>query len=224
MSPNDFLPPRGRPGAILAFEVEGDLAPSDFYEAATEPGVKVNAPALQTPRAVHQRVALLMANGFSDAEIALDVGRTIERIRQYRVDPTMQALINHYALQKADLDIEAQGRLAREALDVTEIAVREIRTRLEDDEKRAQIPVGELRQIAKDFGDRTVLPPKQAQTSAPVATSITFNIAGRGLLTPSAPTIDHQPAEDASADETNQRAIGSAVGGETKVDPQSSEA
>jgi hypothetical protein len=72
--------------------------------------------------------------------------------------------------------IEDSARLRDKLVDAGEMAVDELRDRLEDDAKRAAMSTDNVRKIAEFAMDRTVAPPKAApqQTGAPANITINF--------------------------------------------------
>lgn len=183
MKPRDLLPARGRPpgGGTLILELVRPLTPEDILQAASRPAVKSGPPPLKTLKSVHQQAARLIAAGHSDTEVAIAVNRTPQRIRDLKVDPAFSNLVRIYQEELDAKLADANERGATLMAEVFEIAATEIRDRLEDDTKRARVPLSELRQIAVMAADRSVAPPKAAQPPQATPTQITFNIAGRGL-------------------------------------------
>lgn len=180
--PGDFLPARGAVrGLPLTFEVEGELTAADIVSLAVEGARPVAPPMLQQIRAVHHAAARLCAQGRSDVEVALIVGRTAQRIRDLRLDPAFKHLVSVYAASVEDKAFEDSERLRGMLVDVAETAVIEIRDRVEDPARRSTIPIGELRQIATMGLDRTVAPPKTAVPSSLPPQQITFNIGTKDL-------------------------------------------
>lgn len=170
----DLLPTRGAIAEPLLMEVTRELTVDDLRVIGEAP--KVNVPILQKLRATHHRQALLLAQGKSLGEIAAIVGCTTQRLVQLQVDPTFAELIAYYRDQHMAAAMEDGVRLQAKIVDVGEMAVDELQARLEDTQKRSNMPVGEIRKIAEFAMDRTVAPPKAApnQTQPPATVTINF--------------------------------------------------
>ena len=120
--------------------------------------------------------------------------------------PAFTDLVSYYHDQVVVLEVEDAQRIQGKLTDIAEMAVDEILERVEDDNKRKMLPMGELRKLTELGADRTVAPPKTA-TDTPIAppTTITFNIGNRPL-TPQLPkpiepqTIDITPAKSDPTD------------------------
>jgi hypothetical protein len=185
MPPRDLIPVRGRtPKGPVMFEVVRALGPGDIVALATgtiDERNRITPPPLQQIRAVHQRAALLIAQGKNAVEVASLVGRTPQRIRDLMQDPTFTELVASYQAQEIEIVTEEIERARQVALEVHELAMCEIRERLDDPERIKQLPMSELRQVATMAGDRTVLPPKTAAPPSQTPPQITFNFSGRGL-------------------------------------------
>lgn len=184
-SPADFLPARGKAkGLPLIFEIVRELTAEDIYSLSILSNEERTAPAppLQKITATHHRIARLMAEGRSDVDIAAIVGRTPQHIRNLKVDPSLRDLVHIYENQITAADLEDGARIRHELVEVSELAVLEIRDRLENSPKG--IATSELRQLAQLGLDRTVAPPKSAAPIQQAPVNVTFNIAGRGLTPP----------------------------------------
>lgn len=185
MPPRDLIPVRGRPpkGPVM-FEVVRSLTPGDIVALATgtlDERNRITPPPLQQIRAVHQRAALLIAQGKTAVEVATLVGRTPQRIRDLMQDPAFTELVASYQLQETEIVTEEMERARQVAVEVHELAMCEIRDRLEDPDQLEKLPMSELRQVAAMAGDRTILPPKTAAPPSQTPPNITFNFSGRGL-------------------------------------------
>ena len=176
-----MLPSRGRPGLTLLMSVKRELTPLDLVRLSTEATPRTAAPVIQRLRASHHAAARHLANGKSVRETAALVGRTPQRIGDLTRDPAFQELQAYYEDQRTEVDIDRAAVIQADLVDVAELAVHEIQERLEDPAKLAQIPIGELRQVAAMGLDRTVAPPKQAVTVSSPPTHITFNMGTRDL-------------------------------------------
>ena len=180
--PGDFLPSRGTVrGLPLILEVERELTASDLLSLAYDGAVRVAPPALQQIRAVHHAAARYCAQGLSNEDVGLRVGRTAQRIGDLRLDPAFKNLVATYAASVEDKALEDGERLRGKLVDAAEAAIDEIAARMENPAQLSRIPVGELRQIATMGLDRTVAPPKTAVPASSVPANITFNIGTKDL-------------------------------------------
>lgn len=182
------LPQRGRPSAPLLLEVTRDLVPSDLARLADAP--KVGVPVLQKLRAIHHRQAQLLASGRTPTEVAAIVGVTVQRLVQLQNDPAFTQLVAYYQDQVMVAALEDGARLRDKIVDVGEMAIDELRERLEDEQRRKGIHIGEIRKIAEFASDRTVAPPKTAVPTATAPQTITINFGTK--LKPK-PVIDGDP-------------------------------
>lgn len=175
--------PAGRQGVQLLMTHERDLTQGDLLLLATQPKKErhVPAPTLQVIRATHHRAARLIARGLSYVEVAREVGRTSQRISDLMKDPTFQELVRYYQTQIEEAEVEEGVEFSGIVKDVARLALEEIQERLDDPTKRAQIPIGELRQLMGDALSRTVLPQKTATPVQTVPVAITFNMGNRDL-------------------------------------------
>jgi hypothetical protein len=198
MARPDLIPSRGAIGEPLLMEVERELTQQDLLRLGEAP--KVSVPILKQLRATHHRQAQLLAAGHSVGEVAVIVGCTTQRLVQLQVDPTFVELVAFYKDQVLSAMIEDTARLKDKIVDVGEMAVDELRDRLENDERRSKMPVGEVRKIAEFAMDRTVAPPKAApaQTAAPTSVTINFGtpLANRPAVEDGGKTIDPEGREE----------------------------
>ena len=158
MAKPDLIPARGAVAEPLLLEVTRSLTAGDMARLSEAP--KVSVPILQRLRATHHRQAQLLASGKKVNEVAMIVGCTVQRLVQLQVDPTFSELVSYYQDQLMTAAMEDSTRLQAKIVDVGEMAVDELKDRLEDDDRRAKMPVGEIRKIAEFAMDRTVAPPK----------------------------------------------------------------
>jgi hypothetical protein len=170
---DSLVPRRGAVAQPLLLEVVRDLTVGDLPRLSETS--KVSVPTVQRLRAVHHRQAQLLAQGRSVKEVAAIVGCSPQRIVQLQVDPAFSQLIHYYQDQIMVMSLEDGARLRDKIVDVGELAVDELRDRLEDDTKRKSIHIGEIRKIAEFAMDRTVAPPKNALPSATAPAAITIN-------------------------------------------------
>lgn len=170
---------QGKIALPLSLSVERELTAEDLFRLATEPVERSSPPSLQKLKTIHHIAARLLATGKSCSEVAMVVNRTPQRIRDLQSDPAFAELVEYYSNQLADSVMDDAARLQSKLIIAGEMAVDEIVDRLGDDAQLAQIGIGELRQLAATTLDRTVAPPKQAQTAIQPPQQITFNIGGQ---------------------------------------------
>jgi len=185
MSTSDLIPPRGPTMAPLVLEIVRDLCPMDLEQLvmknADGQDHRVGPPPLQKIRAIHHRQALLIAQGKTIKDAAVIVGSTPQRITQLLNDPAFKDLVQYYQDQILTREFEDTVRIHHKTNDLGEMAIDELRERLEDDERRKTIPTQEIRKIAFDALDRTSLPPKSTTNTQLTPTTITLNFGGRGI-------------------------------------------
>lgn len=173
MAKADIIPSRGAVVEPLLLEVTRELTPDDLARLVNAP--KVGVPILQKLRATHHRQASLLAEGKAVHEVAIIVGCTPQRITQLLQDPTFIELLTYYKDQISAGMITDAARLKDKIVDLGEMAVDEMVERLEDDQRRKNMPIGEIRKIAEFAMDRTVAPPVATNNTPAVPTTITFN-------------------------------------------------
>jgi hypothetical protein len=181
----ELIPSRGAVAEPLTLEVTRELTASDLLRLSEAP--KVGVPLLQKLRATHHRMAQLQASGKTMGQIAAIVGCTTARLTQLQGDPTYTELVAYYNDQIMTAMIEDSARLRDKIVDAGEMAVDELRDRLEDDAKRTRMSTSDVRQIAEFAMDRTVAPPKAAPMQSVVPGNITINF-GTPIKQP--PTLD----------------------------------
>jgi hypothetical protein len=169
----DLIPSRGAVAEPLILEVTRELTAEDIARMGDAP--KVSVPVLQRLRATHHRQAGLLAEGKSVKEVAAIIGCTTQRIVQLQVDPTFADLVAYYHDQMMVNLLSDAARLKAKIIDVGEMAVDELVDRMEDDAKRQNMPVGEIRKIAEFAMDRTVAPPQSAPSAQIIPAVITMN-------------------------------------------------
>lgn len=183
-----MLPKRGRPGIPIFMQVERDLTPEDLrlleigVDDDGNPLPKKAPPMLQRLKASHHTAARLLAAGLSVKEVATKVGRTPQRIGDMqRTDPAFQDLIAYYESMIEETDLEEiremQGMFRGIGLD----ALDEVRERLDDPKRRAEIPMSELRMLATAAADRTDAPVKVAQPVQTTPQKITIRLGPRDI-------------------------------------------
>jgi hypothetical protein len=188
MAKGDLIPSRGAVAEPLLMEVSRELKPDDLLRLADAP--KVNVPVLQKLRATHHRQAQLLAQGKTVGEVAMIVGCTPQRLTQLQSDPTFSDLVTYYQDQIMVLALEDGARMRDKIVDVGEMAVDELRERLENDAKRQAMPVGEIRKIAEFAMDRTVAPPKAAPQTQTAPTQVTISFGTPIRAPDDAPMIE----------------------------------
>lgn len=169
----DLIPSRGAVAEPLTLEVTRDITREDLLRLSEAP--KSGVPVLQRLRATHHRQAQLLAAGKNVSEVAAIVGCTVARLVQLQNDPTFVELVTYYHDQQMVIMLEDGARMRDKIVDVGEMAVDELRERLEDAGKRSAMRTGDLRQIAEFAMDRTVAPPKAAPQQATTPSAITIN-------------------------------------------------
>lgn len=197
----DLIPSRGAIAEPLLLEVERELTREDLSRLGQAP--KVSVPILQKLRATHHRQAQLLAQGRTPTEVAAIVGCTVQRLVQLQVDPTFTELVSYYQDQIMSAMIEDAARLKDKLVDLGEMAVDELRDRMENNDKRQQMQTGNVLRIAEFAMDRTVAPPKTAPPVITPPTAITINF-GTSLR----PPADGIEADDKTIEGKAEKDIG----------------
>lgn len=176
------LPRRGRPGLVLNMIVERELTPLDLIDLQIRDDFpKIGTAPIQRLKSSHHAVARHLASGRTVQETALLTGYTPQRVSDLGLDPAFQDLLAYYEIQVDEIGIDDAQRFQLKLKDVGEAALDLIDDRVNDPVKSATIPIGELRQIVTMAADRTVAPPKQAQTATVIPAKITFNMGPREI-------------------------------------------
>jgi hypothetical protein len=184
-----LIPRRGLSAQNITLTLLGELTQADLARLPLKP--KTSPPTLQKARAIHHKQAQLIAQGFSLAEIAAQVGSTESRLSLLKSDPTFAQLIAFYANQQDIINYEAHARVQETLVDVLELSTNEIQERLSDETVRKKIPIRELRQLAEFAGDRSIAPPKATQQgSISPPQKITLNFGFETKLKPEPQIID----------------------------------
>lgn len=170
---SSLLPKRGA-FKSLAFDLVRELTPDDIMRVGTG-GTLAHKP-LQSIRAIHHRLAQLLAAGHKHQLVAQMTGSSTARISKLIADPTFQELMSFYQDQMGTKEIDDGIRIQEKLKTVAETALDELTHRLEDEDLRAAMPAGELRQIVQLGADRTVAPPKASVQLTQNPTNITLNI------------------------------------------------
>ena len=170
----------GRIANPITMTVVRELTSDDIFRLVSEPITVSAPPLLQKLTSSHHAMARLVASGKSATQIAILCNKTPQRVRDLTKDPAFKELVAVYQEQISAAEITDEVRLREKARNIAEMALDEISERMEDDDKRAKIPFAELRQVAGDTLDRTVLPKKTAVSASIPPQNITFNIAGNG--------------------------------------------
>jgi hypothetical protein len=173
MPRGDIIPTRGAIAEPLVLEVTREITGDDLRRMGEAPAVGV--PMVQKLRAVHHRQAQLLASGKTHGQVAAIVGCTVQRLVQLQQDAAFKDLVEYYKDQIMVLALEDGARLRDKIIDVGEMAVDELRERLENDEVRKRMRTGDVRQIAEFAMDRTVAPPKAAPNAASPPAAVTIN-------------------------------------------------
>ena len=196
MPPRELIPSRGAIAEPLLLEVTRELTANDLQRLGEAP--KASVPILQKLRATHHRQAQLLAEGKTPTQVAAIVGCTVQRLVQLQVDPAFRELVSYYQDQVMVSHLEDSARLRDKIVDAGEMAIDELRSRLEDPGKVKSMRTGDLRQIAEFAMDRTVAPPKAAPsaTQAPASVTINFGTALRDVAVEPPKTIEGKVSED----------------------------
>lgn len=184
------MPKIPRHGAVstLSLEIIRELSTEDLVELADKPPTSVGM--VQALKESHHRQAQLIARGiYTDVTVARFCGVTPQRIYQLKKDPAFAVLVEHYRSQATEASIEASERVQSKLVVAGEAALDEINSRLEDEEKLKELPVGELRKIVEMAADRTVAPPKNSVPITNIPANITLNF-GSELKKPEPKTIE----------------------------------
>ena len=168
-----ILPKRGAFHS-LSFSVLREIEPDDLLRIAK--GSTLAHRPIQQIRAIHHRIAQLMAQGFSLNEVSVMSGSSLDRINKLKADPTFNDLLTYYQDQIGTIAIEDGQRIQDKLKVAAETALDEINDRLMDEEKRTAIPISELRKITEMGADRTVAPPKASLQLTTPPQQITLNI------------------------------------------------
>jgi len=179
-----MLPARGRPGLALLMSITRSLTAEDLVSLSLTDPVRTGPPTIQRIRASHVAAARHLASGKTIKETAFLVGRTPQRISDLTRDPTFQELTTYYRDQITEIDLNEAEQFQTALKDIATLATDEITDRLEDPQKRAEIPTAELRQLAQFGLDRTVAPPKTAVPAQSPPPQITFNMGARDIRPP----------------------------------------
>jgi hypothetical protein len=189
---SSLLPKRGA-FKSLSFELVRELTPDDILRVGT--GSLLSHKPLQSIRAIHHRMAQLLAQGYKAMEVAKLCSSSTSRISKLQADPAFQELLSYYNDQMTTAQIEDGERIHEKLKSAAETALDELNHRLEDEELRTAMPVGELRKIVEMGGDRTVSPPKASVQITTNPTQITLNIGAPRFAEsnkkPQEKTIEH---------------------------------
>lgn len=173
--------------------IERELTASDIFGLAIMNDQPLTAPpAIQRLREIHQRAARLVASGKPMTEVAIEVGRSPQRIMDLCRDPAFKELVEYYKSQIEEVDISGAALAYRDYADINDLARGEILGRLEDPTKIKDIPVDELRRLMTDTGDRTHSPPKTTTPTIIPPVKITFNMGNRDIRPKSDLVIEHE--------------------------------
>jgi hypothetical protein len=157
---------------VLSLEVERELTEADILDLRNLPDI--SSP-LKTISARHRHTAMLVAEGKSNNHIAEALNFTPARVGQLRQDPAFKELVHYYYDQIHEEALSDEKRIYGKVLLNTELALDHMTDRLEDPALSRRITTAELRQIADTRLDRTVAPPKVAQSQLNPPQDITLN-------------------------------------------------
>lgn len=187
-----MLPKSGRPPVVFIMEIERELTSEDIFRLATMNDQPITAPPMiQRLREIHHRAARGVASGKTMTQVAIDVGRSAQRIQDLCRDPAFKELVAYYQTQIEEVDLAGAALAYRDYADINDLARGELLARLEDPMKMKDIPVDELRRLMTDTGDRTHTPPKTAIQTPNLPTRITFNMGNRDIR-PKEIVIEHE--------------------------------
>lgn len=134
-------------------------------EPLTEDEVRGVKPRVQALRHYHHTVAKLIARGLKDSEVARLVDRSPPTIRNFRLSPANQELIESYVGDQ-DEAITSLIDYRREKLTRLEIMALDIlEERMEDEESRKAISSATLLAIAANSQDRTGIAKQQVSVN-----------------------------------------------------------
>ena len=168
---------------IPSMEVVRELNEGDITALAEAPPAPTTAPLSQI-RAIHHAQARLLAAGKTPAQVAVMLGTSPQRVRLLMDDPAFVELVNYYHDQAMVEYLDDQRRINSTLVDVAELAVNELQTRLSDEKRMARIPTSEIRKISEFALDRTVAPPKGTAPTATAPVSITLKIGDKTPIDP----------------------------------------
>jgi len=184
---------RGRKPAEHGFAVVRELTEADIPLLLMPEALGSKTPAVQKMRQSHHALARLLAEGRKGVECSAILGISQSRISILRQDPAFQELVEFYSKQKDEIYLDVHQRLAGLAVDTLE----EIHERLGEDPD--SFSNKELLMVAEMALDRSVAPPKKAESEAGgagggvPAISITF-VQGTNSGSEPLPPPSHQDA------------------------------
>lgn len=109
-----------KPRMPLDIQVIRSLNEADLPAIAAPPPVANATPVIRSIRHSHHRLAQLLAEGKTGAEIALVTGYSQSYLSTIQNDPAFEELVNYYAEQSKAIFVDAQERLKALSLDATE--------------------------------------------------------------------------------------------------------
>ena len=168
---------RGRPPKTAYGDVIRSLTEDDLALLKQERGVRPQP--IKALREAHHSIARLIAEGRPNYEVASLTGYSQSRISILKVDPAFQELVEHYrgrVEELRDFDFEAGAARAKA---IRDRVFDEIEDRLED--APHTFCNADLRDLAKDFMDRTGLGPASKSTNVNVNIDYAERVA-RGRL------------------------------------------
>jgi hypothetical protein len=142
----------------------------------------------------HHRQAELIAQGRTAKDVAMIVGVDQARMSVLLQDPAFIELVSYYRDQQIGTMHDYGIQFRADLLDVSHVALREIQSRLDDEEIKKKLPLGELRKCVELGADRTVAPPRSVSAVTTAPTEITLNFGTPPV--PPATIIENPPQDD----------------------------
>lgn len=137
----------GKAASPLEFEISRELLPEDLIiRAATSVDIKPSA--IKSLRALHHKLAQVLAMNFTDAEASIATGYSPSRISILKADPAFQDLLAFYATDRKEVFVDVQQRMAGFATTALEV----LQERLED--KPDTFTSKDLNNLIKTTADR----------------------------------------------------------------------
>lgn len=136
----------GRQPANITAEFVRELEPADLQMPATQ---VQTAPAIKEIKDRHHALARVLASGESEAVACAITGYSASRISILKADPQFQELLQFYR----DHAIEETEAFRKRMVMVGMTALNELADRLDDEPEK--FTPGTLKDIVKDFADRT---------------------------------------------------------------------
>lgn len=106
--------------APLVVEVVRPLTGDDLPAITNPPPVAAQAVGIKAIRNSHHKLAQLLAEGKSGAEISLVTGYSQSYLSTIQGDPAFEELVSYYSSQRESIFVDAQERLRALGIDATE--------------------------------------------------------------------------------------------------------